>query len=156
MRGRLLTRALTCQSGLVLSGLPLRLLLNSLSDMLLAVWTALTDTRRDGEVPRWTSQMGACTIRMEIDEAATDDGGYFKHFKKKKNESRRAAHCPLVEPYVGGVRCIYCAPLFQPIGFHTVPLTISNYLPVRAKGNKFPPIPPTAIILRTPTSTDSS
>lgn len=32
-------------------------------------------------------------------------------------------------------------PDFHPFGFHTILLTISNYIPVRAKGNKFPPHP---------------
>lgn len=56
----------------------------------------------------------------------------------------------------GGCVSHYFALCVQAFEFHTVLLTISNYLPVRAKGNKFPPIQPAAIILWTPASTDSS
>lgn len=60
----------------------------------------------------------------------------------------------MAEPF--GCVSLHFALCVQSFGFHTVLLTISNYLPVRAKGNKFPPIQPAAIILWTLASTDSS
>lgn len=50
----------------------------------------------------------------------------------------------------------HCLCCYKTNGFCTVLLTISNYLPVRAKGNKFPHIQQGYIINRTPASFDGN
>lgn len=53
----------------------------------------------------------------------------------------------------GRFHCLCCC---KTNGFCTVLLTISNYLPVKAKGNKFPHIQQGYIINRTPASFDGN
>ena len=88
-------------------------------------------------------------------EASTFPSRYTHiHILQKNKNKNKKLKLTFMQGKIGFSKPVLCLCYWKTNGFGSVLLTISNYLPVKAKGNKFPHIQQGYITNRTPASSD--